>query len=553
MQYHNFDIEEEKFPLYQAFSISSEELSKLQSYFLPLIQNTTQSKVFNTQTKENEYHPEIRNSIVTKTSDINSFAMLANTMDQINAQIKETNTMAQLVCNEIDIIKYEADGHFGKHRDFVNFISDQMKCYALIICLEGTEEGGETQLHFSDINNKVIQETRIAGGCLLFRNELVHESNEVISGNKIIIKANIRCFKEYEPDTDFNEVILIEFPDDKRCYVLYDFMYKQYDQSIFVLNRNFKKSNKLTLKNMTFEQFAPVYNFLKGEKIILSESKDTFDYLGIIDPKITVLTHYESNLIKKLHNKMDEFYDFLGGGTNLWFIKSFEDYTYYKNVLKTESNIVPIQMMVSFNDKRDGRIQQICIHDCIPIKVITSDEYLDYYLEPSNNDINISSLRLFMNKVYRCNRTFGSNEFDNPTDLNAFINLDDIYDSDCEDNECNNCGNVKRNQKLIQSTNEYEYLKELMNLYFEMVYSRYNDDCVRENELPITRTKFPTKINIQELIKTIKCIKENVSFDDISYNKNISFKDYTADAYHCNESTYYLHHANIYFGFINLS
>ena len=51
-----------------------------------------------------------------------------------------------------------------------------MKCYVLIICLAGTNEGGETKLYMDeDTNTKIINETRTTGGCLVFRNEYYRE------------------------------------------------------------------------------------------------------------------------------------------------------------------------------------------------------------------------------------------------------------------------------------------------------------------------------------------------------------------------------------------
>ena len=600
MQYHNFEVEEEKFPRYATFELSPIELTKLQKYFCNSAQQFVSSQIFNTQTHQNEHNLELRDSQTKQMHNEEAFSMLSNIIDQMNESLNKLNVTVQLVQDEIDIIKYEPKGYFHKHRDFVNFISDQMKCYALLICLEGTQEGGETKLHFDDKNSLIIPETRKAGGCLLFRNELMHEGCEVISGNKIILKANIRCFKQYKPNTNFNDVILVKFLNDQRCYVLYDFMYKQYEQSIFAMSQKFKKTNKITLENITFEQFAPVYAFLKGSKVNIIELKDLFDYLGITNPKINVLTTYEKSLRKKYNEKITNVTNFLNGDNKIWLIKSYEDYTEYKNMLVNEDNIIPIQFMLSFENKSDNYVkEQICIYDCIPILTTCghprNEEYASKWLHTylSDNDLNIkiADIRLFMNQLYGGvkpdKKKFNFLKIDEPvidtqkeTDQKYIPEHEDSEESDkeyipkTEDSESDISGEsdidyddsylddkndhqgkqLNDNLTFIQTLNESEYLKELLTYYFDMIktdYYEYNMD----SNLKKTQNKLEKTVNSIQLKKISETIKSNNILSEISHNykKNISIKDYVAGGYECNQADYFLYHANIYFGFINLN
>ena len=433
MQFYDFQAEKEEFPKYLTFQLLQEELVKLQKHFLhnysfsENITNTYEpdnSHIFNNKTKINEYNPDIRKSKVIKTNKEIDFKILQNVVDLMNVELNKYDTHGKLIWNEIDIIKYEQGGYFNKHRDFVNFISDQMKTYALLICLEGTEEGGETIIHLDQQNYITINESKNAGGCLLFRNELVHEGNIVKQGNKIIIKLDIHCFKNYKLVNNYDDTLLVKFNFDHRYYVLYDFMYKQYQTSIFLLSQKFKQDGYIVLANFTFEEFKPVYEFLKGNNNNIKEIRKELDYLGIVNPTIQFIDKYEQNVIVKQNNKIDKLFEFINGSSGdnkLLLVKSFQEYSEYKHILKMDQDIIPIQFMLTFDEKYTNvNIKQLCIYDSIPI--YTQDYSNEYWLDAHMNfnaqnddvlNIKISKIRLLMNKILQSQYEYDEDIYEN--------------------------------------------------------------------------------------------------------------------------------------------
>ena len=399
MQYHNFSAEEEQFPLYLNFKLQSINYEKLKAHFNSSSSQFINSMIFNTSTKSNEHNKDIRVSKKLSVKNKESFDIVNETViPELNKLFKKHRVTMQLVEDELELVKYEKGGYFKKHRDFVNYISDQMKCYALLICLQAPEDGGETKLYFTEQDTKLINETKTEGGCLVFRNELVHEGCQIVSGTKIILKANIWCFKSYDIPANLDTLLLIRFENDKRCYILHHDMYKQYEQSLFVLHQQFEKSNEITLNDVTYEQFTPVYNLLKGDKNInYLECKDLLEYLGITNTNIKVLETMSSQLLQKYEQKMKELHEFIEGTKRMFLIKSFDDYLVYKKLFESEDHIVPIQFMLTFNDKDAASIQHISIYDCIPILMGSSKEiWVSDNLIGTNAELRIGALRLLI-------------------------------------------------------------------------------------------------------------------------------------------------------------
>jgi len=319
MQYYNFKTEEEQFPLYYNFNLPPNATDKLKKYFVPSSKKFDSSLVFNTQTHENEYHEDIRVSSRNSIKDEESFELIEKEiMPLINMQCEKDQTIMQLVRDELELVKYETDGYFKKHQDFVNYVSNHLKCYACIICLEQPAQGGETNLYISDDDVKSMKESKTMGGCLIFRNEIIHEGCKIEQGEKVILKLNLWGFKKFDKLANLNDMIIVSFPNEKGFYVLHDWMYKKYDKSLFALHIKFnqvvlnKKNNNIVLTNITYEQFKPIYELLAFNKQLdYDKNKELLDYLGITNQQTKLIDEYTKFLTQKAEEKMDQLYDLL--------------------------------------------------------------------------------------------------------------------------------------------------------------------------------------------------------------------------------------------------
>ena len=84
----------------------------------------------------------------------------------------------------------------------------------------------------------------------------------------------------------------------------------------------------------------------------------------------------------------------------------------------------------------------------------------------------------------------------------------------------------------------------------------YSEVLPREVSIVTNLTKdikIKETINNTKLLDTIMKLQKADIVDILESNsKDGSIADYVAGGYECNETAYFIHHANIYFGFINL-
>lgn len=210
MSIYKFDDEKEKFPLYVAKQkfLSNDEIKKLRE-LIDINKFSYQiSQVFDLKQKINVVDENLRIS-KKKSFPFKSNGKLLDfckgIINKINktTEIKQSEITVGLVEDELEVIRYDKNDFFGKHQDFVKYFSNQVKCYALIICIEsalnkpfvGNCVGGKTKLYLPNDKSISFKETVTAGGLLMFRNELLHEGKRVREGTKIIIKLNTFCQK----------------------------------------------------------------------------------------------------------------------------------------------------------------------------------------------------------------------------------------------------------------------------------------------------------------------------------------------------------------------
>src|SRR5579872_1073119 len=153
--------------------------------------NSRPSLVYNTSTRKNITYAELRQS---KTSKINYFdnQTIFKQVEQLIDFINDSyHTAFQLIPDDLDIIMYEKGDYFGKHVDFIPIRTPYMTYYSLILCLDADCKGGQTKLYFNDNTSKSFSETITSNSWLIFKNSLEHESVQLKSGHKIVLKANL--------------------------------------------------------------------------------------------------------------------------------------------------------------------------------------------------------------------------------------------------------------------------------------------------------------------------------------------------------------------------
>lgn len=582
MDYYDFNSEEEKFPSHIKWNLSNEIINKLKSHFDMNNHEFTKSLIFNTKTKINEQNETIRISQKCSIKDTQSFDLVNElVVNELNKLIGDQEITMKLRTDELELIRYSEGGFFKKHKDFVNCVSDQMKCYALLICLNAPDEGGETKLHFSDDVMENISETKTLGGCLIFRNEIVHEGAEIIKGTKILLKANIWCFKNYNDVVDDNKNFIVGFSDDERFYILTDSMYDKFPQSIFFLHKNFEKTSAIILKNTTYEEFMPIFNLMKGNvklnEFNFNESGELLDYLGITNVNIKMFETFNKKLLQKYEDKMHELNQFLHNKNGLWLVKSFTDYLLYKKILKNNHNIIPLQFMLTYEDKHLEKLQLefLSIYDSVPICKKSRNDCDNYHwlntndLENNDGYLKISLIRFLMAKKYlvgKSNEDDGDDvdnkeneeeneekiEEDNEEEIEEESNVSISDESENNDNDISSTIPIKND--MINANNDYSFLKSLMDFYFTIKTYEYESDYWEPKEKTINKKDNSQIIECDKLKDAIKLIRENNLIEiikDVNNNKNVCARDYIAGAYDCNQASYYIHHANIYFGFIN--
>lgn len=438
-----------------------------------------------------------------------------------------------------------------------------MKFYSLIICLNGAIIGGETKMYFKDGSDKSFDET--TGGWLLFRNEIYHEGCIIESGQKIIMKINIKCFENHNNNIDLDNYIIIRFLDDNKVYVLHKYMYDKFPNSIFAATKRFENKNEITLQNINYEQFLPVYEYLIGKQYDIIH-KDIFEYLGIMNPEIDFINMYNKKIDKDHVQKIIELNNFMNSKkeTKLLLIKNYNDYIKYKNIIKDTKNIIPIQFMkTSIGKNPIGNYDTIymSMYDCVPIYVsnFITDEIITN-AENENNELNIGKIRIKMLKML-INEVINEEKdnFDDPDYVDKYNKELDCYINGVCTKELHDFVNN------INTKNDYTFLEFIMNTYFWALKTHYeyydgcciptdtynkkkiNENKICNNEFLINKNKFKDAINFLVKNNIIEKIKS------LDYDKKISNKDYTSGTFFCNETHFYISVCNIYFGFVNIS
>lgn len=228
--------------------------------------------------------------------------------------------------NTITLIKYEKGDFFNTHRDFIHFKSKNCYCYHLVLYLNNTSKGGNTNIH---IKPNTIFSTK---NDVLFDKTLNHSSDIITDGEKNIALINVVIkYNSNNDETIFKLPYLsennhINFYEDegnrKFCYCLVTVNNYSTEVDTFglILNRSGKcvlvnKYDDIITEKLIFENFDDMCM-----EISFSYNDIIFDYLKNEDGKNIAW--------KALNSSCDE----------IWYPKSKNDFDFLKDLVKYVNN-----------------------------------------------------------------------------------------------------------------------------------------------------------------------------------------------------------------------
>ena len=157
-------------------------------------------------------HRDLRKSTFRAITDNKLFDLVDDVVARLNED--DQSYRYTLRRNDVTHIKYEEGGFFKRHRDYLSTTSNLIEEYTLLLCVTPQDDnddavknkGGETIIH--TYGGATAYDTTTSGSGILFRKDLLHEGNELISGKKHIITANIWAMRKEQS----KQVLLVTFP-----------------------------------------------------------------------------------------------------------------------------------------------------------------------------------------------------------------------------------------------------------------------------------------------------------------------------------------------------
>src|SRR5205085_3997505 len=209
----------------QEHLLDNELLSKFEEILNKNNQKFEPSQVYNSRTEEKTVKPDTRLSEFRTLTDKELFDAADILIDQINQKQKSKKFL--LFKNDVMHIRYEKDGYFKEHEDYLSITSNLIEEYSLIICIDSTcKQGGRTILKINDFYSCYSTGSSTKGHCLLFRKDIPHEG-ELTDGKKEIITFNV-----WAVDSSLSRVLVVKFKDDSRKYCLSFNSVEEYPKSL---------------------------------------------------------------------------------------------------------------------------------------------------------------------------------------------------------------------------------------------------------------------------------------------------------------------------------
>lgn len=532
----------------------------------------TDSMIFDKRDKNNKIKKDVRTSSKAIIRD-KKFFDLCDDIIVKKINVLNKNFYFKLQRDEVEIIKYDKGGYFKKHHDFVKYYSNQIKCYSLLLCLDGTCNGGETILYVNDSIIK-LKESITNGGIILFRNEIEHEGSIVKDGYKIILKLNLLGLRKVNNIHDNNnEYVIIKFKNNENngSYVLSKDIINKNPKSYFYANIDFNNddgSNIIELDNISFEEFDPAYNCMINNISFDDYEKhhEIINFFGIEykhENLFDISQKLYSKMLQSINNKINDFKQKMTKAREYIFVDNMDDYFLIKSI--KSSSIVPFQIISSEYTKI------FLIGDGIPIY---------YELSDGNNSILYNRKNThsdeFNPRIKLLNDLINSSDFvGNRNDFNKYTNDSKYSDKnineyatkylpkgqDIDSYEIVNLYNVVdllNDEKYIMASNEINYSTCVMMKLIEKLEYEYSDYCEGgTNTAKYYKIIDNFKVNydkkyIDELnnkINKLGLIDKIVYYDYDDLNHHIK-TDRKVGAYECNEVNYYEIEVHLDIGFM---
>jgi len=157
----------------------------------------SKSMLYETLTETKVLDPDKRNSLFRELRGEDAQPLFNHIETHVLANIPG-NTRFSLVRNDATHIKYEEGGFFKSHKDYCSVESPCIIEYTMIISLAEDRNGNAVLGGGTTITNNGIattyDNTTTPGGGLLFRKDLEHAGEVLVSGEKEVLTFNIWAF-----------------------------------------------------------------------------------------------------------------------------------------------------------------------------------------------------------------------------------------------------------------------------------------------------------------------------------------------------------------------
>jgi len=258
----------------------------------------------------------------------------------------------KFVRNNITLIHYGEDDFFKAHEDYLTLTSNLITEYTMIICKSSDCKGGRTIFHINDFFTHYSEFSIMNDHILIFRKDIIHEGEILLSGHKDIITCNLwATYRE-------SEIIHIYFTDDK-YYVIPTINILPDTFFNGLISENFVDKNKIITHKpfCTYEEFNTIYKIIMGKYITFDEYEKSQELIKfyqinvknilftinqidntnihiptnnkhIIINKSEKETEYMTNIVKELNLDLIPFKIVTVEGTNIF----KEEFLQYNNV-----------------------------------------------------------------------------------------------------------------------------------------------------------------------------------------------------------------------------
>lgn len=191
---------------------------------------------------------ELRSSIFKTYKNKELFNLFKLIVSSINTNDKLEHF--KLVENDITHIKYKEGDFFEKHDDYLSVTSNIITEYTMILCKHADCEGGHTIFYFNDYFTYKSKASKTTGNCIIFRKDICHEAEKIVSGHKEILTANLWCI-ENKSET----VVVITFDNTNKKYVI------NYSNILFFGNTLIKMAIDFNIANETVNCTDKIYEY----------------------------------------------------------------------------------------------------------------------------------------------------------------------------------------------------------------------------------------------------------------------------------------------------